>query len=58
LERTLKETVKQYEKAIASKEAVIEDQSSKMTYMTNEFENMLNVTPFFLSNSIQTFFLK
>ena len=44
VQTTVKELKKTYEAKIAEKDVLIEDQNSKMTYMTNEFEQMLNQT--------------
>ncbi|KAI8801534.1 hypothetical protein BJ742DRAFT_836888 [Cladochytrium replicatum] len=37
-------STKEYEAVIEEKDSIIEDQNVKMTYMTNEFEQMLNQT--------------
>lgn len=42
LQTTHLETKKKYELQAAEKDMVIEEQGMKMTYMTNEFETMLN----------------
>ena len=43
LQTNAKDQKKKYDTIIAEKDALIEEQNSKMTYMTNEFEHMLNV---------------
>lgn len=43
LENASRESKKTYENIIASKDLMIEDQASKISFITQEFENMLNV---------------
>jgi hypothetical protein len=43
LQNSSRESEKIFQKTLAEKESIIEEQASKMTYMTNEFETMLNV---------------
>jgi hypothetical protein len=42
-EKTLEEYTVSYKKKLSEKEAVIEEQGIKQTYMSTEFENMLQV---------------
>lgn len=43
LENVNKESTKEFEEIIASKDMMIEEQASKISYITREFENMLAV---------------
>jgi hypothetical protein len=39
------EAGKEYQRIIAQKDEIIEEQNVKMSYMSTEFESMLNVRP-------------
>ena len=47
LENGIRESTMEFEKTIVSKDLLIEDQASKIAFITREFENMLNVIRFY-----------
>ncbi|KAJ3213385.1 hypothetical protein HK099_007416, partial [Clydaea vesicula] len=61
LERTqlqLQETIKENEKTISEKDLIIEDQHVKMSYMSHEFEQMLNDTLIKMTKKVELVSLK
>ncbi|KAJ3047998.1 hypothetical protein HK097_010972 [Rhizophlyctis rosea] len=57
-ETTMQKAAEDHTRVISEKDLIIEDQNVRMTYMSNEFESMLNETLAKMSKKLETVSLK